>query len=179
MHARSDAGNNVLITHWWVGKHVKCIREMPVHQLLSSQLISTVETLPLVFAFQEHASEISRNFDVTSLITQAACNQSSTVWEPAWTIHLRFLDALSGFLSTVCSIFHSYTATTEGYSSPFCCINSYCILRCLLGASNVLRFQLFSTGQLMVVDTIQVLETSVEKFLYIQLLFLSVFISTN
>ena len=44
-------------------------------------------------------------------------------------------------------------------------VNSYCILRCLLGALNVLRFQLFSTGQLMVVDTIQALETSVEKFL--------------
>ena len=70
---------------------MKCIREMPVHQLLSSQLILTVETLPLVFAFQEHASGISC-LHVTSLITQAACNQS---------YYLRFLDGLSGFLSTV------------------------------------------------------------------------------
>ena len=54
---------------------MKCIREMPVHQLLSSQLISTVETLHLFFAFQAHASGISC-LHVTSLITQAACNQS-------------------------------------------------------------------------------------------------------
>ena len=44
-------------------------------------------------------------------------------------------------------------------------VYSYCILRCLLGALNVLHFQLFSIGQLMVVDTIQALETSVEKIL--------------
>ena len=50
----------------------------------------------------------------------------------------------------------------------------------------MLRFQLFSTGQLMVVDTIQALETSVEKLLLhvwghtvVVVVLVTVFISTN
>ena len=69
-------------------------------------------------------------------------------------------------LQLVALKFHSYTAIGEGSSSPFCCV--YCILKCLLGALNVLLSQPFSTAQLMHgghVNTIQALATSVEKFL--------------